>query len=161
MESSFKLKVQNAARNLRKEQQKLYNMLNKLEDSSSTFDFFDHDKKKEANGFGYDEEQNEFQEYALEDMNNHQSEELKRIVKGITALTGLLGQMSDVVIEQGSIVDRIDFNIEQASIKVKQGNKQLTQAKEYAESGMAAKCVNFLLAINLCLFVLVFIKYLT
>ena len=53
MESSFKLKVQNAARNLRKEQQKLYNMLNKLEDSSSTFDFFDHDKKKEANGYKF------------------------------------------------------------------------------------------------------------
>lgn len=69
--------------------------------------------------------------------------------------------MSDVVIEQGSIVDRIDFNIEQASIKVKQGNKQLVQAKEYAENGIAAKVVKLLLVANLAVFVLVFIKYFT
>jgi hypothetical protein len=50
MENSFKLKIQASARGLRKEQQKLYNMLNRLEESSTNFDFFDPKSDAKANG---------------------------------------------------------------------------------------------------------------
>lgn len=45
MDKSLKLRVQNAARKLRKEQQYLFQMLNTIEQSGSTMDFFDEESK--------------------------------------------------------------------------------------------------------------------
>lgn len=88
MENSFKLKIQASARGLRKEQQKLYNMLNRLEESSTNFDFFDPKSDAKANGSNnFDDEAGEFQQYAVEEVNDHQSEEIQKIVKGISTLT--------------------------------------------------------------------------
>ena len=70
MEASLKLKVQGAARTLRKQQQKLYNMLNKLEESSSAFDFFDNGNTDNNNT--YDEENPECMEWSMEQVNDTQ-----------------------------------------------------------------------------------------
>lgn len=36
-------------------------------------------------------------------------------------------ELSTLVVEQGTILDRIDFNIEQAHTNLKLGNKELTK----------------------------------
>lgn len=87
-----------------------------------------------------------------------QSKEIKAIYEKFNALADMMGQMHEMVMEQGTVIDRIDYNLTQASIKVKKGNKFLQEAKETAESGFANKCIKILALINLVLFVLVLLK---
>lgn len=88
-----------------------------------------------------------------------QSAEISRVVEGIKTLTNILGQMNDIVIEQGTIVDRIDYNLEQASKHVKKGNKELKEAKEIAESGFGARIIKYLIIANGILFLFLLLKY--
>lgn len=53
--------------------------------------------------------------------------EINRIAENVTNLHALFKQMNEVVYEQGQIVDRIDFNIEQALVQTKKGNKNLVK----------------------------------
>lgn len=42
--------------------------------------------------------------------------------------------LNQLVIEQGTIVDRIDYNMDQAVVKVKEGLQQVVKAEEYKKS---------------------------
>lgn len=42
--------------------------------------------------------------------------------------------LNQLVIEQGTIVDRIDYNMDQAVTKVKEGLQQVVKAEEYKKS---------------------------
>lgn len=57
--------------------------------------------------------------------------EINRIAENVTNLHALFKQMNEVVHEQGQVVDRIDFNIEQALVKTKKGNKHLEKVTPY------------------------------
>ena len=46
-----------------------------------------------------------------------------------------------LVIDQGTMLDRIDYNVEQVVTQAKSANKELTKAKEAAKSGRAIKCI--------------------
>lgn len=159
MHSSLKLKVQTAAKSLRKEQKKHYQRLNEFGADEETGHKFDDDNQVPE----YLREKAPAQEgetgMAAQVHRDTQSEEIKNIVEGIKALTTILGQMNDIVIEQGTIVDRIDYNLEVASKHVKKGNKQLTEAKEIAENGFGSKCLKYLVIINLVLLFFVILKY--
>ena len=51
--------------------------------------------------------------------------EIDRIVKQMNDLTTLFREVSTMVIEQGTLLDRIDFNISDAAKHVGAGNKEL------------------------------------
>jgi syntaxin 16 len=51
--------------------------------------------------------------------------EITEIVENTKALAELFKELSVMVIDQGTIVDRIDFNMEQALTKTKEGKKHL------------------------------------
>ena len=61
-----------------------------------------------------------------------------------------------MVIEQGEVVDRIDYNIEHASIKVESGLEQLKKASKYQKSNRKMKCI-ILLGITLILLIFILI----
>ena len=42
--------------------------------------------------------------------------------------------LNQLVIEQGTMVDRIDYNMDQAVTKVKEGLQQVVKAEEYKKS---------------------------
>lgn len=46
---------------------------------------------------------------------------------------------------QGTILDRIDYNVEQVVHNTAQANVQLRKAEENQRSGRAAKCIMFLM----------------
>lgn len=66
--------------------------------------------------------------------------------------------MNDMTIQQGTMVDRIDFNIQQTLERTQNGNKELLTAKEELEKGCAAKIVKFLVIANLFLLFLNFLR---
>lgn len=63
-----------------------------------------------------------------------------------------------MVIEQGAVIDRIDYNMEMTLVNVQKGNDQLFEAKDRMEKGCAAKLIKMLFVFNLVLFFLVILK---
>ena len=67
--------------------------------------------------------------------------------------------MNQLVIDQGTILDRIDFNIEETFTNTKKANEQLTKANEYQKSNRGAYCIAILSTLIFFFLVLLIIKY--
>ncbi|GAB4819932.1 hypothetical protein N2152v2_006978 [Parachlorella kessleri] len=84
--------------------------------------------------------------------------EVVRIVQSINELAQIMKDLSVLVIDQGTILDRIDYNMEQTAMKVEEGVRQLEKAeKKQRQSGMAL-CVMALLVMIMLLLVFVVLK---
>ena len=77
----------------------------------------------------------------------------------INELTKIFKQMNQLVIEQGSILDRIDFNIEETLVQTKKGNEQLTKANEHQKSNRGTYCIVIMSTLIFFFLVLLIIKY--
>merc|ERR1711934_244465 len=83
-------------------------------------------------------------------------QEITSIVQSIQDLNTIFKELATMVSEQGEMVDRIDVNIENASIKVDEGLRQLQQAHKYQKANRKMKCI-MCLAPTLILLLLVLI----
>lgn len=86
-------------------------------------------------------------------------QEIDKLSEGMTTIHGLFKQMNEIVMHQGEVVDRIDYNIETAMVHVAKGKRQLEQAKEYQEHGCARWCIRIQIIGIMILAILIFIKY--
>ena len=86
-------------------------------------------------------------------------QEIDRLGEGITNIHSLFKQMNEIVIHQGEVVDRIDYNIEVALKHVAKGKTNLVQAKQYQEHKCAGWCIKMELIAVVFLAILIFIKY--
>ncbi|XP_061076443.1 syntaxin-16 isoform X2 [Conger conger] len=57
--------------------------------------------------------------------------EIRQIVQSISDLNEIFRDLAGMVVEQGTVLDRIDFNVEQACVKTDEGLKQLQKAEGY------------------------------
>lgn len=72
----------------------------------------------------------QIQSYELENIEAialDRNEKIEHLVRSINQLNELFKQMNRLVIEQGTILDRIDFNIEQVFQKTVKGKEELIQ----------------------------------
>ena len=76
--------------------------------------------------------------------------ELNEIVRGVTKLQELFKDMQIVVVEQGSILDRIDYNIEIGFNNISKGKKKIISANEKHKSSCYR---NIILLLLICIFV--------
>ncbi len=76
--------------------------------------------------------------------------ELNEIVRGVTNLQELFKDLHVIVIEQGSILDRIDYNIDIGFNNVSKGKKKIISANEHHKSSCFRNIILFLL---ICIFV--------
>jgi len=83
-------------------------------------------------------------------------QEITSIVQSIQDLNTIFKELATMVSEQGEMVDRIDVNIENASIKVDEGLRQLQQAHKHQKANRKMKCI-MCLAPTLILLLLVLI----
>lgn len=86
-------------------------------------------------------------------------QEIDKLAEGMTTIHHLFKQMNDIVLHQGEVVDRIDYNIETAMKHVSRGKGHLVKAKEYQEHGCARWCIRMQITAILVLAVLIFVKY--
>ena len=61
------------------------------------------------------------------ELDNEMNQEIFSLTDKVSDLHELFKQMQEMVFEQGQIVDRIDYNVDQALIRVEKGNKELVQ----------------------------------
>lgn len=52
--------------------------------------------------------------------------EINDIAKGIIELSDIFGDLQNMVIDQGTMLDRIDYNVEKMAVDVKAAEKELT-----------------------------------
>lgn len=77
----------------------------------------------------------------VEDLVNQRDEEITRIAKSIEELAQIFRELAVLVIDQGTILDRIDYNMENAIEHAKEGIVQLEKAEEHQKNAMTTKCI--------------------
>jgi len=68
----------------------------------------------------------------MEDIVNERDEEITRIAKSIEELSQIFKELAVLVIDQGTILDRIDFNMEQVVERTQEGLVQLNKVSRAA-----------------------------
>lgn len=87
--------------------------------------------------------------------------DIQTIVRSVEELATIMRDLSVLVIDQGSVVDRIDYNMEQVSTHVEEGVKELVKAEKHQKSSRMMMCIMFLFcACILMVFVVMFQKLL-
>ncbi|KAJ6917840.1 syntaxin-43 [Populus alba x Populus x berolinensis] len=101
----------------------------------------------------------------LDDMvfNEHQMAKLKRseaftVVESVNELAQIMKDLSVLVIDQGTIVDRIDYNIQNVATTVEEGLKQLQKAERTQKRGGMVMCATVLVIMCFIMLVLLVLK---
>ncbi|KAF5275024.1 hypothetical protein FQA39_LY06961 [Lamprigera yunnana] len=86
-------------------------------------------------------------------------QEINAVVKSIVELNEIFKDLSQMVTDQGSVLDRIDYNIEQTHSQVYEGFKQLQKASAYQKKNRKMWAIIILAAITILLiFILIVVK---
>lgn len=86
-------------------------------------------------------------------------EEIRKVVETITELAQIMRDLSTLVVEQGTMLDRIDHNIEEVAVKVEDGVKQLVRAEQTQKQGRAVLCIMALLVLIVVMLIVVIIRH--
>lgn len=87
-------------------------------------------------------------------MAEHREQEVTKIVKSIVDLHDIFKDLASMVQEQGTVLDRIDYNVEQTQTTVSEGLKQLRQAEVYHRKNRKMFCILVLASLTLFMLVL-------
>lgn len=89
----------------------------------------------------------------------NRDEEVTKIVKSIYDLNDIFKDLSQMVQEQGTILDRIDYNVEQTQTRVSEGLRQLQRAEMYQRKNRKMCIIMVLASVTLfMLLLLIFTK---
>uniref|UniRef100_A0A674CSU3 Syntaxin 16 n=1 Tax=Salmo trutta TaxID=8032 RepID=A0A674CSU3_SALTR len=82
--------------------------------------------------------------------------EVRQIVQSITDLNEIFRDLAGMVVEQGTVLDRIDFNVEQSCVKTDEGLKQLQKAEQYQKKNRKMLVILILTVIVVVLILILF-----
>ena len=86
-------------------------------------------------------------------------EEIQKIVETITDLAEIMKDLSVLVVEQGSILDRIDYNIDQVDEHVKGAVNELNKAEKSQKQSRSLLCIaGLMVAIFIVFLYIIFTK---
>ncbi|EPS62352.1 hypothetical protein M569_12438, partial [Genlisea aurea] len=84
--------------------------------------------------------------------------EIQQVVESVNELAQIMKDLSVLVIDQGTIVDRIDHNITNVSASVEEGLKQLQKAERSQKQGGMVMCATVLVIMCLVMLFLLILK---
>ncbi|GAB2287291.1 Tlg2p-like protein a [Dionaea muscipula] len=84
--------------------------------------------------------------------------EIQQVVESVNELAQIMKDLSVLVIDQGTIIDRIDYNIENAASSVEEGFKELQKAERTQRRGGMVKCATILIIMCFVMLVLLLLK---
>lgn len=84
--------------------------------------------------------------------------EIEDIAQGIIELANIFQELQTMVIDQGTMLDRIDYNVESMAVDVKAADKELTTATGYQRRSAKRKIILLLVLIVVGMIILLFIK---
>ncbi len=161
-------KLQNLSTAFRRSQKDYLRRLKaQKEGLGEDFDFLDKSIKKcEVGGMGMGGQPldsiNEAQLVVLEQTEQSVKErdvEIRNIVKSIEELNVIFKELAVLVIDQGTVLDRIDFNMEQVVESTTVGVEQLREAEEKHKNSTPRKCIGVLLVLITIMLIILVMKY--
>ncbi|KAJ2783156.1 Integral membrane protein SED5 [Coemansia interrupta] len=90
----------------------------------------------------------------------HREGELAKIHESIVQLAEIFGQMQEMIIDQGTMLDRIDYNVENTVVNVAAAADELVEADRHHRGAVANKCIVALGVVIIILVVILLIKWL-
>lgn len=90
---------------------------------------------------------------------NQRDQEIAHIAKSIEELAQIFKELAVLVIDQGTILDRIDFNMETAVEHAKEGIVQLEKAEEHQKNSLPFKCIVLLVFLIAVMLVALIVKH--
>ncbi|XP_058213978.1 syntaxin-43-like isoform X2 [Rhododendron vialii] len=84
--------------------------------------------------------------------------EIHQVVESVNELAQIMKDLSVLVIDQGTIIDRIDYNIENVVASVEEGFKQLQKAERSQKQGGMVTCATVLIIMCFIMLVLLILK---
>lgn len=86
-------------------------------------------------------------------------QEIAKIAQSIEELGAIFKELAVLVIDQGTILDRIDYNMEAVVEHTKTGIQQLEKAEKHQKSARPMKCIFCLLSVICVLLILLVLKH--
>ncbi|KAJ0079842.1 hypothetical protein Patl1_22296 [Pistacia atlantica] len=80
------------------------------------------------------------------------------VVESVNELAQIMKDLSVLVIDQGTIVDRIDYNIQNVATTIEEGLKQLQKAERTQKQGGMVMCATVLVIMCFVMLVLLILK---
>ena len=90
--------------------------------------------------------------------NNYKTEEINSLVQNIIDLADIFKELNTLVVMQGTIFDRIDYNLQVALENTKNANQQLVKAQNHQKCTRAAGCIMLLIGIIMFLVLILGLK---
>ncbi|XP_045192764.1 syntaxin-16-like [Mercenaria mercenaria] len=153
--------IQEMSNNFRKSQSTYLKKLRSREERSQFFDAnigpdsgaLQEDDMYASYDRGFSSEQMQLVENNTEVV-NQRDKEIAHIVRSIQDLNEIFKDLSQMVVDQGTILDRIDYNIEHASVQVEKGLQQLQKAEKYQKKN---RKMHIILILALLIIILIII----
>lgn len=128
-------------------------------------DFLSTNGSKNSSNSDYMNESNDFTSVQLMELEDTEAlvherdEEITRIAQSIEELATIFKELAVLVIDQGTVLDRIDFNMEQVVEHTRQGIDQLVVADTHSKSNRPLKCVLILIVLIMIFAIILFYKW--
>lgn len=168
MQKNYALTVQQVSSNFRKLQNNYIKFLKKDE-------FEQTPKFKNTYNPAIDDETEELESYSREAIKESSSilqqstnindsiirqreQEITKLAQGVLEVSSIFKEMHSMVIEQGTVLDRIDYNIENTKVDLKQADQELNRASHYQKRTQKCKLILLLTLVVLLLFAIVVTK---
>lgn len=84
--------------------------------------------------------------------------EIEKIAQGVIDLSNLFQELNSLVIDQGSMLDRIDYNVERTAEHTKEAEKELRVATGYQKRTTKRKILLLLILLVAGMFILLLVK---
>ncbi len=88
-----------------------------------------------------------------------EDEEIDQLVESIRELSSLFKELSVLVIDQGTVLDRIDYNVELVHDRTTQGVREMERAYAYSKNNCSSLCILGNVGVLIILLVVIVWKY--
>jgi syntaxin 16 len=93
------------------------------------------------------------------DINKERNKEIDQMVNTVTELKNIFQDVSNIVISQGTILDRIDYNTYQGRHNIRRGNRELEESHESLKSGCLRRVNQILIIAIFIMSLLIIFKF--
>lgn len=163
MKKNFAIKIQNLSSKFRKLQNNYIKFLKKDDYQANNNLVIEEESSKELENYSKEAIKQSSsilqQQSSINDSLIRQREqEITKLAQGVLEVSSIFKEMQNMVIDQGTILDRIDYNLENTKVELKEATSQLNRAQNYQKRTQKCKIILLLSLISFGLFIVLLVK---